>query len=657
MASTPPSGPPLLPTPTSHPFKGAWGDWLAGSGPVDDQHRDEEDHPWYAVLWLTGMDYFSSLGFQPGLALLAAGSIAPLATLFLIALTLGGAVPIYFQVAKRSYSGQGSIAMLERLLKGWWSKLLVLALLGFAATDFVITMTLCAADASEHLIHNPFLEELLKGLHLPITLALLGLLAGVFLLGFSEAVNLSVFVGIPYILLNFVLLGRCLSEVVSRPELISNWQTALTNQGDPTALFVLAALAFPKLALGLSGFETGVSVMPLVDGGPGDSEKPVPEGRIKGTHKLLLTAALLMSGLLLISSFVTTLLIARQDYATGGKASGRALAYLAHTYLGDGFGTAYDLSTIVILWFAGSSAMAGLLNLLPRYLPRFGMAPAWIRFSRPLVLVLLIINVIVTLIFKANVEAQGGAYATGVLALILSGALAVSLALGQEARTEGNNQKRLLSFYFWAVTVLCAYTFIVNIFERPDGLIICGIFITAILIIGALSRSSRATELRVERLDFTDQTSSELWPALCERKVWLVPVSDLRPESLERKRFEIRNDYVTDKKLAFVHIKLLDDRSEFLSILRIRVTCYGEDYFIEVEGATTIANTIAYVSELIDPAAVFLKLRRRSLALQSLQFLLFGEGETALTVYQVLEEYWRWTPEEDLRPRLILASD
>lgn len=656
MASTP-SGPSLLPTPASHPFRGALGNWLAGSGPVDDQHRKEEDHPWYAVLWLTGMDYFSSLGFQPGLALLAAGSIAPLATLFLIALTLGGAVPIYYQVAKRSYSGQGSIAMLERLLKGWWSKLLVLALLGFAATDFVITMTLCAADASEHLIHNPFLEELLKGLQLPITLALLGLLAGVFLLGFSEAVNLSVFVGIPYILLNFVLLGRCLIEVISRPELFSNWQTALTTQGDPLALFVLAALAFPKLALGLSGFETGVSVMPLVDGGPGDSEKPVPEGRIKGTHKLLLTAALLMSGLLLISSFVTALLIAPQDYATGGKASGRALAYLAHTYLGDGFGTAYDLSTIVILWFAGSSAMAGLLNLLPRYLPRFGMAPAWIRFSRPLVLVLLVINVIVTLIFKANVEAQGGAYATGVLALILSGALAVSLALGQEARTEGNHQKRLLSFYFWAVTLLCAYTFVVNIFERPDGLIICGIFITAILIIGALSRSSRATELRVERLDFADQTSSELWPALCERKVWLVPVSDLRPESLERKRSEIRNDYVTDKKLAFVHIKLLDDRSEFLSILRICVTCYGEDYFIEVIGATTIANTIAYVSELIDPAAVFLKLRRRTLSLQSLQFLLFGEGETALTVYQVLEEYWQWTSEEDLRPRLILTSD
>ncbi len=657
MATTPAGGPSLLPTPAANPFKGGFGRWLAGSGPVDDQHRKEENHPWYAVLWLTGMDYFSSLGFQPGLALLAAGSIAPLATVFLIALTLGGAVPIYFQVAKRSYSGQGSIAMLERLLTGWWSKLLVLALLGFAATDFVITMTLCAADASEHLIHNPFLEEALRGLQLPITLALLALLAGVFLLGFSEAVGLSVIVGIPYILLNFVLLGRCLMEVAARPEVFANWQMALTAKGDPTALFILAALAFPKLALGLSGFETGVSVMPLVDGGPEDAKKPFPEGRIKGTHKLLLSAALLMSGLLLVSSFVTTLLVPPQDYAEGGKASGRVLAYLAHTYLGGGFGTAYDLSTIVILWFAGSSAMAGLLNLLPRYLPRFGMAPAWIRFSRPLVLVLLFVNVVVTLIFKANVEAQGGAYATGVLALILSGALAVSLALGQEARTEGDSKKRLLSYYFWVVTALFAYTFIINIFERPDGIIICGVFICAILILSAFSRASRATELRVERFDFADDTSSELWPQLCGRKVWLVPVSDLRPNSLERKRSEIRNDYVTDKPLAFVHIKLLDDRSEFLSALHVRVCRYGEDYFIEVEGATTIANTIAYLSELIDPIAVFLNLQRRNLALQSLQYLLFGEGETALTVYQVLEQYWQWTPEEDLRPRLILASD
>ena len=117
--------------------------------------------------------------------------------------------------------------------------------------------------------------------------------------------------------------------------------------------------------------------------------------------------------MLLLSSFVTTLLIAPADYQEGGKASGRAIAFLAHKYLGPGFGTVYDVSTILILGLAGASAMAGLLHLIPRYLPRFGMAPRWAALSRPLVLVLFAVDVVVTLVFDADVEAQSGAYATG----------------------------------------------------------------------------------------------------------------------------------------------------------------------------------------------------------------------------------------------------
>jgi hypothetical protein len=131
----------------------------------------------------------------------------------------------------------------------------------------------------------------------------------------------------------------------------------------------LALLVFPKLALGLSGFETGVAVMPHAEGDATDTEER-PAGRIRDTKKLLTTAALIMSVFLVTSSIITTLLIPHSAFEPGGPANGRALAYLAHEHLGSTFGTIYDLSTLAILWFAGASAMAGLLNLMPRYLPR-----------------------------------------------------------------------------------------------------------------------------------------------------------------------------------------------------------------------------------------------------------------------------------------------
>src|SRR5215208_570890 len=172
------------------------------------------------------------------------------------------------------------------------------------------------------------------------------------------------------------------------PQVFSRWTEALWAhpqvQGRPLMIVGVALFLFPKLALGLSGFETGVVVMPLVKGDPGDTYEN-PAGRIRNTRKLLMSAALIMSVMLILSSLVTTFLIPPEEFYEGsatqepGKANGRALAYLAHTYLGDLFGTVYDVSTILILWFAGASALAGLLNIVPRYLPRYGMAPNWAR--------------------------------------------------------------------------------------------------------------------------------------------------------------------------------------------------------------------------------------------------------------------------------------
>ncbi|HMF99521.1 MAG TPA: hypothetical protein VKE96_34715 [Vicinamibacterales bacterium] len=649
----------LLPQPSLE-YRSFIGKWLAAGEPIGepDDHgaRDgvADTHPWWQVIWLTGVDYFSTLGYQPGIALLAAGAVAPIATVILVLVTLLGALPVYAQVAGRSYAGQGSIAMLENLLFGWKGKLLVLTLLGFAATDFVITITLSAADAAKHAIENPILHDAIGEHQILITLAILLVLTVVFIVGFREAIGLATAAAVPYLALNLVVLGRGMWEVLTHPTLVSDWRGALAAHGDATTLLLAAAIVFPRLALGLSGFETGVSVMPLIDGGVADvGHKPrtgAPKGRVANTRKLLLTAAAIMSGMLILSSIVTTLLISPADYQEHGKASGRAIAFLAHKYLGAAFGSVYDFSTILILGLAGASAMAGLLQLIPRFLPRFGMAPRWVSLTRPLVLLILGIAMVITWVFQADVEAQSGAYATGVLVLILSAAFAATLALRRERR-------RLLAFYTGFLCLVFGYTLVDNVLERPDGLIIGTIFTLLLMIASGVSRWWRAMEMRITQGYFSDVESWRLGPQLRGKKVHLVPMKRSTPEARLAKRIELARHYKVHGSFLFLHVTLLDNRSEFSAPLEVTIRREGDDYTAEVYGATAIANTIAFVSEAIDPISIFLGLTRRDLMSQAVRYLLFGEGETALAVYSILLRYWQWTPEEDVRPLIHLMSD
>jgi hypothetical protein len=637
-------------------YRSRLGRWLSRGEPIG-EHAGAEvvTHPWWKVIWLTGVDYFSTLGYQPGIALLAAGSIAPVATLILVLVTMLGALPVYMQVAGRSFAGQGSIAMLENLLPGWKGKILVLSLLGFAATDFVITMTLSAADASKHAIENPFLHGVLGEHQMLVTLVILTMLALLFLRGFKEAIGLATFATLPYLALNLVVLSRGLWEVSKHPEVLANWHLRLSARGDTTFLVMTALLVFPQLALGLSGFETGVSVMPLISGGEEDRgfnprAGGAPKGRIRNTRRLLLVAATIMSVMLTLSSFVTTMLIAPADYKIGGKASGRAIAFLAHEYLGTAFGTIYDLSTILILGLAGASAMAGLLHLIPRYLPRFGMAPRWAAMARPLILVLFAINIVITLIFRANVEAQSGAYATGVLVLILSAAFAATLALWQERRW-------FLAGYSGLLCLVFGYTLVDNCLERPDGLIIGTVFTLLLMAASALSRSLRAVELRITEGYFADVESWRMGPETRGKKVHLVPVPDSSAETRRRKRSMIARYYNVKGPFLFLHVNLLDNRSEFSAPLEVTVRKERNDYIVEVYGATAIANSIAFISECIDPISIFIGLTRRDLMGQALRYLTFGEGETGLMVYTILVRYWESTPWEDVRPLIFLMSD
>jgi hypothetical protein len=635
------------------------GRWFSSGGRIDEPHRAEHGHPWYKIVCLTGVDYFSTLAYQAGIALIAAGFLAPVATLALVLVTLLGALPVYCAVAHRSYVGQGSIAMLENLLGGWKSKIFVLILLGFATTDFVITMTLSAADAARHAVANPFLHPFLGNGQYAVTMALLFILAVVFFIGFKEAINLAVAIVIPFLGLNLFVLGVGLFRILQHPVLILHWRASMlagTPQHSWFAVIILAGILFPKLALGLSGFETGVSVMPLVQSSAEDQRRPIPTGRIHNTRKMLLVSALIMSFYLLLSSFVTTILIPPSAYQADGPAAGRAIAYLAHQMFGGVFGSIYDLSTILILWFAGASAMAGLINLIPRYLPRFGMAPLWVAYRRPMVALLLVVDIIVTLVFHANVDAQAGAYATGVLVLILSAAIAVTIAFWREYKEKRNPKLLLLVVLFFLVSIVFVYTTIDNVFERPDGVIISSIFIFVILVFSAISRYQRAQELRVQDMEFVDDASARLWASIAGKKVNLVPASFPGEGYRMRKAEEIHRNYRVTEPLAFVHTHLIDNRSEFISRLRVSITKERDHYVIEVWGAVAIANTLAFIAELLDPVGIFVVLSGQNLMQQSLRYLFWGEGEVGMLVYAILVHYWNWSGRKADRPTLFLTT-
>jgi hypothetical protein len=594
---------------------------------------------------LTGVDYFSTLGYQPGIAALAAGLLSPVATILLVLLTLLGALPIYRRVAAESPHGEGSIAMLERLLPWWRGKLFVLVLLGFVATDFIITITLSAADATAHVLENPLVPGVLDGRQVAITLFLIALLGGIFLRGFTEAIGIAVGLVAVYLALNFVVVTVALEHLVANPELVVDWRHLVTTSySSPLAMVAVALVVFPKLALGLSGFETGVAVMPLVRGDP-DDPPAHPRGRIRNTRKLLTTAALIMSGFLITSSFATTVLIPHQQFEEGGQASGRALAYLAHQYLGSGFGTAYDLSTIGILWFAGASAMAGLLNIVPRYLPRYGMAPEWTRAVRPLALAFTAVAFAITVIFRADVEAQAGAYATGVLVLMSSAAVAVTLSVRRSGR-------RSAMLAFGLITLVFAYTTIANVIERPDGVKIASFFIAAILATSLISRVTRATELRVTEV-ILDENAQQFVKQAAESELRIIanePHARDLPEYLEKEHEErTRNQIPADAPVLFLEVTVADP-SEFEAQLQVT----GEErhgYRILRMQSPAVANAIAAVLlHLRDLTGkrphIYFDWTEGNPVAHLLRFLIFGSGEVAPVTREVLR-----AAEPDLRQR------
>ncbi len=624
-------------------------------GPYEKKSEAHHEHPWWKVMCLTGVDYFSTLGYQPGIAALAAGALSPLATLILVLLTLFGAFPIYRRVAIESPHGEGSISMLEHLLSWWQGKLFVLALLGFVATDFVITITLSAADATAHLIENPFLEHFLKGREVPITLVLVGLLGAVFLKGFKEAIGIAVVLVITYLSLNAIVVGKGILAVINTPADFTRWQNALTlkSNGNPLGLLLVALIVFPKLALGLSGFETGVAVMPLVKGRSDDNPQ-LPKGRIRATQRLLLVAAIIMSVFLIASSLVTTLHIPASEFLKGGKANGRALAYLAHDMFGDGFGTVYDVSTILILWFAGASAMAGLLNIVPRYLPRYGMAPEWTKAVRPLVLIFTAVAFFITIIFKADVDAQGGAYATGVLVLMTSAAVAVTIS---SAKRKARNK----AIMYGTITAIFVYTTVVNMIERPDGIKIASFFILTIVLVSLVSRVWRTLELRVDAVKFDANALNFINEAV---KIGGPTIRLLanRPETRDsaeyaRQEKDAQEEHNLSDTAPFLFLEVnVADASDFTGAIRVVGVQVGEHRVLRAEG-TAVPNAIAallfHIRDLTGAKPhAYLSWGEGNPGLFLIKFILSGQGDIARLTREIIR---RAEPDAAKRPAVHVS--
>jgi len=626
---------------------------------------------WLWVMCLTGVDYFSTLGYQPSIAFEAVGRLAPLATIVLVAVTLGCALPIYRRVAEESPLGQGSIAMLERLLSGWTAKFLVLVLLGFAATDFVITQTLSAADAAEHLIHNPFLAGASDALQsqMVVTMFLLVMLGAMFLRGFREVIAVAVIIVGVYLLLNVFVIGSGISYLVFHPSKVADWYQAVAtgdwqmeDAGQGLFAAVVACLIFfPKLALGLSGFETGVAVMPLVLGEPGDDPHH-PLGRIRNTKKLLATAALIMSGLLLGSSVITAMLVEPHALVTEGLAANRALAYVAHgeteafinPVFGNVFGTLYDISTIAILWFAGASAMSGLLNLVPRYLPRYGMAPKWAEAIRALVIVFTVVNLAVTWIFGASVVAQAGAYATGVMVLMSSAGVAVVI---DDWRKRSGAWWQRLHWGYLAATAVFLYITVAIIIEKPDGIKIAGAFVASVLVFSIISRTRRSTELRFEKFDFVDEHSRFLWDAL--RHLEFPVLVPHRPghHTIVEKDEKIRRVHRLGPKVPIVFVEAtVGDPSEFHHNPTIEVTEEEGRFLLRLTRCVSVAHAVATValelSKTGKPPEIHFGWSDESPLAANLSFLLFGEGNVPWLVRELI---LKAEPDPAKRPRVIIG--
>lgn len=662
---------------------------------------------WLWVMCLLGVDYFSTLGYQPSLTYELAGPLGPLATLAVVLMTLLIILPLYMYMARNSPHGLGSIGMLERLVNGWRGKSLILIVLGFTATDFVMLRSISLSDAAEHFRYNNYISAGRPFYHLATMLqsfctkhlgawthnyvreqvlvsVLLGAVSFFFWYwlrrGFGRrVVRLAVLLVTPYLVVNGIVIGWGLWYLRQHPDLVARWWELAQQQvqsssehswlgGSWLAMVLLSVALVPQLALGFSGFELSMILMPQIRGRVDDEEQQ-PQGRIRRTWLMLALAALVMSLYLLGSVTVVTILVPGGQFKPPGEAGHRALAYLAHGGLlangqyghavnplfGPVFGTLYDLSSILILCFAGSSVMTALGMLLPRILLKFGMEFEWSHRWRVLFTMFALVNMCVTVFFRADVDDQRGAYATGVLALLLTTSM-VALRNWNKRRT-GAAWWRPTAWHFGAASMLFAVLWVMVVLLTPSGLWISCCFIGVILCTSIVSRAMRTGENRTTGFDFVDEHSRFLWESL--RSADFPILVPHRPGLFSRSERgqKIRDDHRLDPGTEIVFLEVeVDDPSNFYQRLLIEVVPEETNFVIRVSRCVSIPHAIAAIalemSRYSRPPGLHFGWSDLGLLASSWSYLAFGEGNVPWKVRELINHE---EPDPSKRPRVVVG--
>jgi hypothetical protein len=666
-------------------------------------------HHWLLLLCLVGVDYFSTLAYLPSIAAEAAGAWAPVAAGGVVLVTFLLALPVYWYVVGRAPDGRGAIGLLEDSTPGWRGKLIVLTLLGFAAADFVITRSLSLADAAVHLIHNPHGQQLLS--KLPTVLIdedqaawqplarFLELLAEpqVFITIVLSIISFGIWQALKrgvtrrmllvtagavscYLVLSAVVIVSAVAYIARHSEIWQAWldvvfaKTAPAAGVDATSKYSwlwawvrIALWSFPQMALGISGFEMIMNIVPRVSAGT-DNEANPEAGRVRNTRKLMVAAAAIMAVYLVSAVVVTTLLIPSAELMPDGAAAHRALAYLAHgAPLADGgtaispifghvFGDIFDLSSAFILCLAGVSVTLGLQNLLPHYLNRLGMDVSWAGKSGVIMHVLNVIILLVTVVFRASPSLQQWAYATSVLVLLTGAALASAKDLRLNAK-RGFKRFALILLTAGAGGFFLTMTGL-TVFINYSGLIIASAFVLAILISSFVSRWIRCTELRFEGFEFADDSSRQRWNELCRSgaKV-LVPH---RPGliSLAEKCQALQRDYRLDPATPVLFIEvMLGDPSNFYQKPLMKIERDGDLEVIRVSHCVSVSHVLAAIClELCHdnqspPEIIFGWSHEQPLA-ANLNFLLLGEGNIPWMVKELVRKA---VPDVARQPRVRIG--